>query len=760
MRGLQVSAALCAAVSATTANAQTPSPPTEGLEEIVVTAERREARLQDVPISITALTAETLERSGTTSVGEVFDLAPNVGRTAGPAGGDDGGFFIRGIGQLDNSVAVDPGVGVYIDEVYIGRLQASSFDLLDVERIEVLRGPQGNLFGRNTVGGAVVITTADPSREFGAQVRLTTGSRDRIDVAGSVSVPLAESTGIRLSAFSRSQDGLGRSVYYAGETYGKIRDVGGRFKLVTRPTEGLKVTFSADYTRGRGSQGHNILLGFNPRAGVTVPRPPQFGGPFFLPGVGPTGVAFPVGVANDVSADRYLNFSSARPFQNNNNGGLSVKVVGDLTPDIQLRVISAYRSYKENQNNDFDGTGFVFYDNTNRLKQSQFSNELQLAGTVFDQRLDFLIGGYFYGEQIFNEIILCTGSNRGRLVPGCLKSANTIDLDVESVAIFGNANFKLTDTLTLTGGLRVTEETKRQNNTSTLDNRDGLPTPLAPIAMPLPGTQRVVIPFTQVQQTFNASTPKFGVNWKPTRDIMIYGSYAQGFKSGGFTGRPSNAQIRRYNPETVDTYEVGVKTELFDRKLRLNAAAFTSDYKDIQLLVFTATNGLFETANAGDARIRGFEVEADARVGPLDLRATLGYIDAGYTRLAPDAANITLATPLPLTSKWSYTLSGQYNLPLGTNRGSLALRADWNWRSTFSYQIEADPLEVQPDYGLLNLRATYAFPGDAARISVFGTNITNTVYLTNAQDARSGNGVAFGGPGAPREWGAELVLKF
>ncbi len=754
------SALVAALLGSTCAVAQTSAPPADGLDEIVVTAERREANLQDVPISITAFNAEALERTGVTAVGDVFDQAPNVGRTAGPAGGDDGGFFIRGIGQLDNSVAVDPGVGVYIDEVYIARLQASSFDLLDVERIEVLRGPQGTLFGRNTIGGAISVTTADPSDDFRAQVRLTGGSRDRFDTAASVSVPLAEGTGIRASVFSRKQDGLGRSVYYPGQTYGAIRDIGGRLKFVTRPTEGLKVTLAVDYARGRGSQGHNILLGFNPGAGVTVPRPPQFGGPFFLPGVGPTGVAFPAGVANDRSTNRYLNYSSALPLQDNDNYGISAKVVGDITPDAQVRLISAYRGYDEVQNNDFDGTGFTLYDNTNRLRQRQFSNELQLSGTGFDDRLTYLFGLYHFSEQVFNEIVLCTGSNRARLVPGCLRSANTIDLDIESVASFANLGFRLTDTLEITGGIRTTRETKVQSNTSVLDNRDGLPTPLAPIAMPLPGTQRVVIPFTTVQQTFVATTPKVGINWKPADRVLVYGSYAQGFKSGGFTGRPSNAQIRRYNPETVDTFELGVKTELLDRRLRLNAAAFKSDYKDIQLLVFTPTVGLFETANAGDARIQGFEVEADARFGNLNLRATLGHIDAKYTRIAPDAANVTLNTRLPLTSEWSYTLGAQYNIPLGEAAGKLSLRADWNWRSTFSYQIEGDPLEVQPGYGLLNLRATYAFPDDKMRLSLFVTNATDKAYLTNAQDSRTGNGVAFGGPGAPREWGAELSFRF
>jgi iron complex outermembrane receptor protein len=176
--------------------------------------------------------------------------------------------------------------------------------------------------------------------------------------------------------------------------------------------------------------------------------------------------------------------------------------------------------------------------------------------------------------------------------------------------------------------------------------------------------------------------------------------------------------------------------------------------------VFTAVSGLFETRNAGDSRIRGFEVEADANISErLSLRASLGHLDAGYRRLSTQVAGITLDTPLPLTPEWTYSLSGEYRQPLGTI-GELQLRADWQYRSEVSFQLEADPLERQPGYGLLNLRATWVLPDDRFRVAVFGTNVTDQFYLTNAQDATSGNGVAFGGVGRPAEWGLELDVRF
>lgn len=284
---------------------------------------------------------------------------------------------------------------------------------------------------------------------------------------------------------------------------------------------------------------------------------------------------------------------------------------------------------------------------------------------------------------------------------------------------------------------------------------------LPAIAIPAPGTTRVALPFMQVQQTFTAVTPRVGFNVRLADRVHFYGSYAEGFKSGGFNGRPSSSLIIPFDPETVQTYELGLKTEFFDRLLRANFSIFQSDYKNQQLLVFTPISGLFETQNAGDSRIRGFEVDVTANVSSrLALSGTLGHLDAGYRTLAPNVANITLDTPLPLTPAWTYSLSGEYRQPLGDDAGELRFRADWQHRSRVSFQLENDPLERQAGYGLLNLRLTYVLPDDRFRIAAFGTNVTDKRYLTNAQDTLAGNGTAFGGIGRPAEWGIELGARF
>jgi len=752
-----VATALLAGTMMTPAMANQAERPVVDDKEIIVTAQRRAQNIQDVPISVTAISGETLEARSARNVNDAIAFAPNVAVTTGPTGGSFGGFFIRGVGQLDNSIALDPGVGVYVDDIYIARLQASSVDLLDLERLEVLRGPQGTLFGRNTIGGAISLVTKNPDfDDTSVRVRGITGSRNRYDLSAAINVPLAENAAVRASAFTRNQDGWGRNVY-TGETFGDVSELGGRLKLLVEPTDTLTIMLQGDYLTASNSPSHQVLLGFNPQAGLLIPRPPQAGGPFFRPGISPTGVPFPIGVGADRSDNRRDNFASIPSELDIETGGVSLTVTADLG-GVTLKSITGWRAFDEDSFVDFDGTGFVLYDNASVLRQDQFSQELQLSGQIGN--LNFLVGGYYFSEDSFNNIALCTGTNQARLVNRCLRSRNNISLDVESIAAFGELSWDINSWINVFGGLRWTSETKDQTNDSVLDNRDGVPTLLPPFVMPPPGQTRVALPFTEVSGTFSAVTPRIGVNLQVADRVRVYATFAEGFKSGGFNGRPSNREIISYDPEEARTFEVGVKADLFDRLLRVNAAVFQSDYESQQLLVFTAISGLFETRNAGDSRIRGFELEVDANISErFTLRGTLGHLDGRYLTLSPQVAGITLDTPPPLTPEWTYTVSGEYRLPL-PDLGELRLRGDWTYRSQVSYQLENDPLERQPGFGLLNLRATWQLPDDRFDIALFGTNVTDKEFLTNAQDSRSGNGVAFGGIGRPAEWGVEFNVRY
>jgi len=721
------------------------------LEEIVVTAQRQEESLQTVPIAVSAFSGETLERMSIDRAGDALAYIPNVALTAGPSGGDDANIFIRGVGQVDNSIAVDPGVGVYIDDVYVGRLQASSISLVDIARIEVLRGPQGTLFGRNTIGGAVNVVTAEPPSSFEGKVGFQLGSRERRDFTLSVGGPLGEDFGFQAALVSKNQNGWGENVF-TGQTFGDIKDIGGRVKLRYKPNDAFKITLAADYIKGDGSPGHQVLVNFNRNSGLTIPFPP-----FTIPNVSPVGVPFPADLANDRSTDRNKSFVSIPPINENENRGVSAALTWDFGW-AELKSISAYRAYDETVFNDFDGTGYAIYDFRQDLKQDQLSQEIHLSGKGFDDRLNWLGGVYAYREDVENLIDLCVGTTRPRFDPVCLRSINFIGLKVSSIAAFGQVRFAVTDKLELYAGLRSTRETKKQRFFSLLRN-DGVNSVLPTFAIPGPGQTRVALPLSAVKDTFDATSPRIGFDYKLTPDVLLYVSYAEGFKSGGFTGRPSNGQIKSYAPEKVKTWEVGAKTELFDHRLRLNAAAFSSEYTDLQLLVFNPSTGLFETNNAGDVDINGAEVEIQARpIDNLSVALSAGWLDASYSRLAPGVVGLTLNSKPPLTPELTYSANVAYTIPMGAN--SLELRADYAWRDDVAFQIENDADELQKAYGLLNLRATYTMDNPRLSIAAYGLNVTEEDYNTGAQDSRSGTGISFAGPGAPAEYGVELQYRF
>ncbi len=709
------------------------------LQEIVVTAQRQKQNLQTVPIAVTAFSGQTLEKMSVDRAGDALSYIPNVSMTAGPSGGDDANIFIRGVGQVDNSIAVDPGVGVYIDEVYIGRLQASSISLVDIARMEVLRGPQGTLYGRNTIGGAVNVVTSDPPSERTTKLGLQLGSRQRHDFSAATGGPIGGGLSFQAAVISRNQKGWAKNVY-TGATFGDVKDLGGRLKVLYKPSDTFRLTLAADYVRGDGTPSPQVLVHADPG---------------FL--FSPTGVPMPPDLNADKSSDYSKSFVSIPAIDTSKNRGISATALWNLGWG-ELKSITAYRAYDETVYNDFDGTGYVLYDTRTDLKQNQLSQEFHLSGKSFSDRLTWLGGLYGYKEDVQSLVDLCTGTTAPRLTNLCLHSINFIGVKDSSVAAFGQARFAVTDKLEVYAGLRLTQETKKQRFYSILHN-DGVFSVAPPMFIPGPGQTIVALPLSEVHDTFKATTPRIGFDYKLTPDALVYLSYAEGFKSGGFTGRPSNGSIKAYGPERVKTWEAGAKTELFDHRLRINGAIFSSKYQDLQLLVFNPGTGLFETTNAGDVDIKGAELEIQARpVDHLTTAFTAGYLDAHYTRLAPGVIGVTLSSKPPLSPKWTYSANVAYAIPIGDNE--LELRADYSWRDKVAFQIENDPDEIQGAYGLLNLRATYTLTKLGLSLSAYGQNVGDTKYFTGAQDSRSGTGVSFAGPGAPAEYGVNLNYRF
>ena len=732
-----------------------------GVPEIVVTATRRETLLQDVPIAVTAFGDETIQALSAETVGELADFTPNLTRSAGPTGGNDAFFFIRGIGQVDSNPAADPGVGVYVDGVYFARLQGASIDTGDIERVEVLRGPQGTLFGRNTIGGAINITTSDPGRDFGVEGRLTLGMRDRVDVYAAVDLPAGENFGVRASASYRTQDGWGENVY-TGQTFNDVENLSGRLRALWEPTEDIRLALTAQGTRGRGTSAHTILTGFNPNAGP-------------IPGTTPLGVPFPRQLLQDTSSGIDDNFNSIDPQNDLDTWGVSGDFDWGFSKSTSLRVILAYRELEQFVTNDFDGTGFRTFDNFFDTSTQQVSGEVHLYGDAFDDRLEFLVGGYAFEETIDHINGICLGSNTGapfanvRLTEGCLRNNQRFGLDITSLAAFANASFEIIPNLTIILGGRYTHEEKEQRFDFFLDNTDGVFSffRIPPLILPTlsPDNPNLNIP-TTYNESFDEFTPRLGVEYKATPDILVYANYSKGFKSGGFNGRPSPNpmggfnEILPYDPETLDTYEIGIKSDLFGNMLRLNAAVFYSEYDGIQLLVLDPQSGFFNTQNAGENEIHGFEVEVTAR--PLDsltIYGNVGYLHDEYVFVNPLALGIDLDDQLPVTPTWNVAAGVNYAIDLATG-AQVNLRADYTYRSSVFYGAGNAPLEFQDGVGLLNLRVQWEDASERFRAAVYGTNVTDERYLTNGQDVRGALGVAFAGVSAPAEFGVEFGFEF
>ncbi|HEY0746017.1 MAG TPA: TonB-dependent receptor [Steroidobacteraceae bacterium] len=765
-------------------------PSADILEEIVVTAQRVEQRLQDTPIAITAFLAGDIEKLNIRNVGDAAAFTPNFISNPGPTGGNDAFYFIRGVGQTDLNPATDPGVATYVDGVYLGRVMGASIDANSVQRIEILRGPQGTLFGRNTIGGAVNITTLDPAKIFGGEVDLIAGSRNLRQVRASIDLPFTDSQGLRLYGDWRDQDGWGRRA-----SDGTLFDTnhlasgGGKYKWT--PTDSLSLTLEGDASKLTGTSQHTILVGFNQVA--------PGGGPLFSP----LGVPIPAGMGNYANPPNpYVNNSSIDPRKDETNSGGALTLDWNLGP-FKLQSISAYRQLKQNVPTDYDSTPYDFYEGGFLDRQHQWSEELHLSGDTGPAK--WLLGAFYFKEHNDNINLVSLGGNNGCLpfpvtpppgnpfyyvYPVCnfaggqtyatplvnrkIINNQAFTLDTKAEALFGQTTIKLVDHWSATLGLRWTEETKQQDYNFFIDNTAGVAN-LAGIPPALIYTLSPNNPFntapTNYNKTWVSVTPKAGIEYKPDENFLYYLSYAKGFKSGGFNGRPNPGAngnfggITPYDPERIDTYEVGAKTQFADNRVRVNAALFQSNYKGIQLLAIDLStpgvSGFFNTLNAAESRIRGVEIELQAvPFAAFQIDAGLGYTKDQYLSLTPgvQASGIEYGMDLPLTPRVNGSVGAQYGWNIA--EGKLTVRADYSFRTQFWYEADNTPINRQGGYGIVNGRATYDLPGGHWTVAAYGLNLTNKFYHTNVQDVTAALGVAFAGVSPPREWGGELHYRF
>jgi len=624
--------------------------------------------------------------------------------------------------------------------MWTASISAGPSDVVDLQRVEVLRGPQGTLFGKNTIGGAITLTSRRPSGELGGYAEVAVGSLDERGFKGAVEFPVVEGkVAARLAVSSRRREGYDLS-RITGEHQNDVDSLTGRATLVWTPNDDVIFTLIGDATRQRQGGQAQHLVAFTP--GVTFPA-------LFSANVA-SKTPFLAFDGRWLSKDQRYNFANG-PSDNRADGwGLAGTLDWRLGEDLSLTSITAYRRLKTHVGVDVDGTPLDFQSTELFDDQDQFSQELRLSGVNFDSRLNWQIGAYYFKESVHDIIKL-------NALPGVFNIAlnQNIYLENKTYAAFGQATFKVTDALSFTGGVRYNYEEKQVTGQSV----NGAVVALNPAV-------------AKLEPDWKSWTPKLSAEYQATDAALVYASVSKGFKSGAVNYEVQRlADFQSFNPEKVTTYEAGFKTEWFDRRLRVNGAVFKSDYTDMQLKAVvqpgqytcptSVTTFCSIVVNAAEVGIKGAELEITARpIANFDVFAGFGWIDNSFDKIDPALAAggvINSRTQIPKTPKNTATLGLQYTFDLGSN-GRLMVRSDYSYRSKTFTEIRNVATLAQASYGLWNARIAYEPLGGAWEFALAGSNLGDEVYISSGAFLTTGVSVAAYGP--PRTWTLSAKYRF
>jgi iron complex outermembrane receptor protein len=691
----------------------------QALEEVVVTARKRVESLQDAPISISVFSASDLQARGVEGMEDLTRYAPNLVVQSNPGNGSStavAAVYIRGVGQDDFQPTIEPGVGIYIDGVYLARSVGALLDVLDVERIEVLRGPQGTLFGRNTIGGAISVTTKKPDSDFSGFGEITFGDDQRINGRAALNVPLTDNLFGRISVGSFNQDGYVERLN-GDDDLGSDDTLAGRIALRWVASEDLEVNFSADATRDRESGAPYVISGIqydNFNSFVTLNNVLATGDPFSCHT--PAELDNPrcyndrYVLAPDRSAGTYPQYSDL------DVRGVSLTIDYDAGP-VDLKSITSYRDLESEFARDFDGSDLRIADLYEALDQHQFSQELQALGSGFGGRLSWIAGLYFFDEGGDNPSLV-------ELLPATLMSGG--EFGTTSWAAFSQATVDLTQRWSITLGLRYTDEEKEFT-----PDQYVVSVHVPPEILPLPpGTP--LLP--SITKTISAQewTPLVSVSYDWTPDVMTYASYSEGFKSGGFTQRvfPPEPSIPTFDPEYVKVYELGFKLTGAGGRLRLNGAAFHTQYDDMQVLTANLTRVGPFIENAAQAEIDGFELELAAiPANGWNVQAGVGYLDPQYKEIEAGALEISTDNKFRRISDWSFSTSISKDIELAGS--TLTPRVDWSYRSSyFNDSANTPELETEGQH-LVSIDLTWEHAQYGLALAVGVDNLLDDEYLSN-----------------------------
>ena len=734
--------------------------------EVVVTAQKREERLQEVPVAISALSPDRIEKSDVDDIVALNGFVPNLQIHSSPGLSTGAAISIRGGVTINPALSFEPTVGIYVDGAYVGKTQGGVFDVVDLERVEVLRGPQGTLYGRNTLGGAISLVTRRPTGELGGDLRVSAGDwgykalRGRFDLPaiGDLKVKLAFNRAVRdgfVDVVPNPFPGVAAAGSSPVKDINNLDSTSARLAAEYQAGDNLRFNYSFDYSRNKQRPQNSSLKSVG-AGNIFDPA-----SPFYL--------GFPTGGGNYLGFPLDLYVSPHRPdtvsldgdtFESVRIQAHTLTATWDPMSNLTIKSITSYRDADIGDQLDLDGSPLPIALTSRLSTYKSFSEELQAVGDIGN--LNYVAGVYYFEDDGFTN-------NPQSYFGGANVFVSTFGFTTKAYAAYGQVDWKpdmFDNKVKLTLGARYTHEKKTSDRFNAI------------VGGP------VLVPRTQGEVDFDGFTPMATISYAPTEALNFYVRYAEGFKSGGFNGEAGTVieTLTPYDAETVESWELGAKTSLFDRRLQLNVAAFRNEHSDMQLSVFTAGGAAQSVIrNAGSAVIQGIELEAVARpTSWLNLQATYGYLDPEYQEFIDAGVNVANNRAFPYAAQNTATLTADATFA-HTPYGVWGATVDARYTSDFfgypyalRSNVPGDPgsfgtqnafnTEVK-GYTVVNLRVSLdEIPLDGGfegQLSLWAHNLFDREYENVGIDF----GPGFGGLrtaywGDPRTVGVDFTVKW